>query len=536
MLLAGCGGPEQSARAGSMGNSRMENVTDGLAGDLAENREQGSGQFSGEASSEPGLTEGGSEAAMEPGMQDASATKLPQPYAKYVEVLEQIRMEGHDPNGREYPREEGWNFENNCFAILDIDNDGKLELLFNFNESYMGAMCEVVYEYDEETDILREELVTWVSTEYYYSGLVKVDMSHNHGKDPEGRGVWPYMIYQYDAEEDCYQLIYTVDSWDGQIYEEGFPDELDVDGDKLLYYVTMEAEMTDGNLPGNTLGSNTENQTAGSGSMMIFDLEEYENWKQKLWMREEDRIEAAYHRMTEGYMENIKDAYIQASVYAAQADRWLFGEEGSSYISYLMYDLDGDGSMELTASVLQGSGRYSYNYFYGLGDNGKVTELEMVRLCGSKMRDWDADFDIGGGRTCVQTYRDDDGTIYYEGNDYLSNGIYGGYIESGFWYLKEGVVYQDSIRRRTDSFINASGDWEEETHYYGMEENEDGRISDEEITEERYEAIQEAYIGDMTAMRVRQNWVSIRRDGMEPEMVPEEAICGKLLESALGSG
>ena len=115
-------------------------------------------------------------------------SELPQPYARYMEILEQIMTEGHDSNGREYDWNEPWNFENNCFAILDVDNDGRQELLFNFNESYTEDMYEVVYEYDKEADILRQELATWVSTNYYSNGMVKVDAPHNHGKDPEGRG------------------------------------------------------------------------------------------------------------------------------------------------------------------------------------------------------------------------------------------------------------------------------------------------------------------------------------------------------------
>ena len=46
-----------------------------------------------------------------------------------------------------------------------------------------------------------------MSTAYYGNGVVKVEMSHNHGKDPYGRGVWPYMVYMYDVEEDSYRVL-----------------------------------------------------------------------------------------------------------------------------------------------------------------------------------------------------------------------------------------------------------------------------------------------------------------------------------------
>ncbi len=169
--------------------------------------------------------------------------ELPQPYAKYLEVLEQIMAEGRDPNGREYYSDENYrNFENNCFAVLDVDGDGRQELVFNFNESTTGSMREVVYEYDQETDTLWEELADWVNTEYYPGGLVKVQWSHNHGRDPSERGGWPYDLYRYDPEENRYQLLYVVDAWDGQIYEKDFPYDLDADGDKLVYRITVKNE------------------------------------------------------------------------------------------------------------------------------------------------------------------------------------------------------------------------------------------------------------------------------------------------------
>lgn len=471
-------------------------------------------------------------------LEEMGGTELPQPYARYMESLEQIMTEGHDSNGREYYWNDSWHFENNCFAILDVDNDGRQELLFNFNESYMGNMCEVVYEYDEEADILREELVTWVSTDYYSNGMVKVEASHNHGKDPDGRGVWPYMVYQYDAERDSYQLLYSVDSWDGQVNEEDFPDELDINGDKLLYYVMVEeagaVESISGNMSAGVSGSVQEDASAGSSDMIIFDWEEYSAWAEEL-MPEWSRIHVSYHRMTEDFMERVQDAYVQAASYAAQADEWFGGEEAGSVSSdYLLYDLDGDGGLELTVSVMQGTGRYSYNHFYDLNANGKVTELEQVKLCDSKEWAWTGDFDIGG-RTRIQAYQDNNGIIYYEGNDYCRAGIYGGDDETGFYYLKDGVVYQDSIRRRTEIFHEEDGQ-EDEVYYYSISLDEGGAAIDEkEITKEQYEAIREEYIREMAEIGVYQNWSYFRWDEIAQGEISEEAICRKLFESVLGS-
>ena len=309
-----------------------------------------------------------------------------------------------------------------------------------------------------------------------------------------------------------------------------------MNGDKLLYYIIVEEAGAVGNISGDTSpgvsGRIQEDASARSGDMIIFDWEEYSAWKEEL-MPEWSRIHVSYHSMTEDFMERVQDAYVQAASYAAQADEWFFGEEaGSASSDYLLYDLDGDGGLELTVSVMQGTGRYSYNHFYALDDNGKVRELELVKMCDRK--EWTGDFDIGG-RTRIQAYQDDKGIIYYEGNDYCKEGIYGGCDETGFYYLKDDVVYQDCIRRRTEIFHRADGQGDE-THYYSLMSDEDGAAIDEkEVTKEQYEEIRQEYIREMAEVRVYQNWSYFQWDETAQGEISEEAICRKLFESAIGS-
>lgn len=223
--------------------------------------------------------------------------ELPQPYAKYIEVLNQILTEHTDPNGWVYNVvQNSGQFANNCFAILDIDRDGSQELIFNFNTSNMAGMYEVVYACDEERDTIREEYSGWVDTAYYSNGLIRVSDSHNHGKDPEERGIWPYTLYWYDEESDCYQLQYDVGSWDGQIYDDDFPKELDLDGDGILYCITEEGESPE------------------SVQREFFDREEYEKWVAET-MPEWERIDVVYHSMTKEEIEGIRKAYEQVALY-----------------------------------------------------------------------------------------------------------------------------------------------------------------------------------------------------------------------------
>ena len=223
--------------------------------------------------------------------EDVGLEKLVQPYDKYAEVLKQIMQEHTDPNGRVYNVDERWEFENNVFAILDVDGDGGEELIFNFNTGNLGSMCEVIYDYDAEQDILRDELAEWVDTTYYSNGLIKVSDSHNHGKDPEQRGIWPYTLYQYDVSTDSYQLQYRVTSWDGQINSENFPSELDTDGDGVLYYILEDGKTTE------------------DADVQPMNRQEYDNWVKET-LPEWCVMDVAYYPMAE---ESIQK-YLESSL------------------------------------------------------------------------------------------------------------------------------------------------------------------------------------------------------------------------------
>lgn len=185
-----------------------------------------------------------------------------------------------------------------------MDGDGRQELIFNFNTSNMAGMCEVVYGYDEKSGHVREEFAEWVDTAYYGNGLIKVSASHNHGKDPEERGIWPYSLYQYEEGTDSYRLQYYVESWDRQASPENFPAKLDTDGDGILYYI-MEGTET------------VENTDAAP-----VDREAYDSWAEET-MPEWNKINVTYHPMTEEEIGRIGEAYEQAAAYAAHTDQWI---------------------------------------------------------------------------------------------------------------------------------------------------------------------------------------------------------------------
>ena len=213
-------------------------------------------------------------------------------YAKYSEALMQILTDRTDPDGRYFDDGgQGVDFSRNCFAITDIDGDGRDELIFNFNDTYMAAMREIVYDYDEENDTLRTELEdVFPFTTYYSNGYVKEEASHNHTCDPETRGIWPYNLYKYDADADSYINIGYVQCWDKLIFptnyeDEAFPDEFDEDGDNLLFFVGYFSKESD------------------DVDCTYMDRKEFEVWEQTMFP-DEYKIDIEYHHMT---IEEIKE-------------------------------------------------------------------------------------------------------------------------------------------------------------------------------------------------------------------------------------
>ena len=221
--------------------------------------------------------------------------------AKYSEVLMQILTDRTDPDGRYFDNgSQGIDFSGNGFAITDIDGDGREELIFNFNDTYMAAMQEIVYDYDENTHVLQTELETFfIMNTYYSNGYVKADASHNHTCDPETRGIWPYSLYKYDTATDSYINIGYVECWDELMFPtnyegEAFPGELDADGDNLLFFVGYYSK--EGDVIQRT----------------YMDREEFETWEQTMFP-DEYKIDIEYHHMTEEEITQVTSNMVKSN-------------------------------------------------------------------------------------------------------------------------------------------------------------------------------------------------------------------------------
>ena len=134
---------------------------------------------------------------------------------------------------------EGWggSLEDNRFAVCDVDGDGREELLFSVENSYMAGMRTAVYRMDGFE--LQEEMVAFPVPSFYEQGVARAFASHNqtHGE------AWPYELLRYNSETQVYDAVASVYSWDKAIAEtdyDGTPflDDADADGNGTVYCVT----------------------------------------------------------------------------------------------------------------------------------------------------------------------------------------------------------------------------------------------------------------------------------------------------------
>lgn len=122
------------------------------------------------------------------------------------------------------------------YAILDIDGDGKEELIINYSgASSMAGMVYYVYDYERTTGEVYIECAGYPGVDFFDNGYVEEEASHNHGRSCLD-DFWPYHLLKYNPEKDVYESIAHVDAWQKELYPEGFPVDADLDGDGIVYY------------------------------------------------------------------------------------------------------------------------------------------------------------------------------------------------------------------------------------------------------------------------------------------------------------
>ena len=156
----------------------------------------------------------------------------------YASVLGEMRdrfAEWKNPNDQ---------LSDNHFAIFDIDGDGEEELVTEFCTGPTAALEINIYGYDSQSGEIFSELCEYYGATVYDNGVIIVLASHNQGR--AGENFWPYTIYLYDPLRDVYLNMTWVDAWDRQVADGAdwgeipFPEEVDEDGDGVVYYVITD--------------------------------------------------------------------------------------------------------------------------------------------------------------------------------------------------------------------------------------------------------------------------------------------------------
>lgn len=151
---------------------------------------------------------------------------------RFGEILWNAYLKGELPDGRKLDWTGSERAEGNHFAVTDIDGDGRMELLLFWTEaSTAGHLCAI---YDYHDGVLLEQGRFFPSLRFYDNAAIEEDWSHNQGWS--GR-FWPHYAYRYNPQSNLYEQVGFVEGWDKRVVSEGFPDDIDADGDGLVYDV-----------------------------------------------------------------------------------------------------------------------------------------------------------------------------------------------------------------------------------------------------------------------------------------------------------
>ena len=153
----------------------------------------------------------------------------------YTAFLQQV----HD-NPSEYV-EESMDIEEDQFAIADIDQDGKEELIIQFTDTYMAGQYSAIWSWNDATGTMELQQEMGTSCDYYSNGMLVEYASHNHSY---GFAVWPSEIYKYDTVSGQYQHFASVSSADAEVDTEGalYSTDKDEDGDGIIYFFDMDGQ------------------------------------------------------------------------------------------------------------------------------------------------------------------------------------------------------------------------------------------------------------------------------------------------------
>lgn len=115
----------------------------------------------------------------------------------YADVLERLYYYDRLPDdGDDIDAKMAGDYE--TYAVYDIDGDGIEELMLYVDRPGTGSSWSIIYEYNVDTDSLKQELYAYMDNQFYSNGRIV-------GMDDSSHGV---MVYVYNPENDDYSDSY----------------------------------------------------------------------------------------------------------------------------------------------------------------------------------------------------------------------------------------------------------------------------------------------------------------------------------------
>ena len=159
------------------------------------------------------------------------------PRNAFAQVLQTAHDQRVLPDGTELDGGSIEDIEGNLFSLCDVDGDGQEELILLWQSACVAGQTEAVYGYSGETGQVREKLREFPGVIFYDNGAAEAPWSHNQNW---ANAFWPYTLYRYNPEMDAYEDMGSVDAWDRTLVSNGFPLDIDGDGDGMVYVLLTD--------------------------------------------------------------------------------------------------------------------------------------------------------------------------------------------------------------------------------------------------------------------------------------------------------